>query len=480
MTWVDLPGTLRSFRAVLGVRVTAMMTGAVAVVALASFFALKQALDRELNASLINVASIQAATVTDDPSGEMRFHEWELTPLEAVSVRELVRYLQIWNLEGESLNRSRFIDEDLPLDREALAMAGEGGLAWSEGSFQGVPIRALYYPLERLGELHHRHVLQVAAPLEGRDRTLRQVGFLLLALVATVGVTTFPGAWWLARRAVQPVDTIVDQAEDIAAGGPRRRIEAYADTWEYTRLVQVLNRMLGRLDAAFETQRRFTADASHELRTPLTVLRGELEVALKRDRTPGEYTRVLRSSLDEAERLSRLAEDLLTLTRSEAGAQGLRVQELDLGDHVGLAVERFGQQAREKEIDLRFNTRGDLQATFDPDLMDRVVWNLVGNALKFTPPQGRVEVRLGNEGQGLLLEVEDNGPGIPPEFLESIFHRFFRADEARAATTESPGTGLGLAIVRAVVTLHGGTVTAENVSGGGALFRVILPPYSMV
>ncbi|MCJ7627976.1 MAG: HAMP domain-containing protein, partial [Longimicrobiales bacterium] len=310
---------MRSFRFLLGVRVTVVMTAAVTGVAVLSYFGLRQALDRELNASMINVASIQAATVTDDPSGAMHFHEWELSAEEAASVRELIRYLQIWGTDGESLLRTGHITQDLPLDRAALSKAANGELAWTEGTFQGIPIRALYYPLERLGELHIRHVLQVAAPLEARNRMLNAVGLLLLSIVATVAATTFLGAWWLARRAVQPVDAIVDQAEAIAAGSPRRSIEAYADTLEYRRLVQVLNRMLGRLNAAMETQKRFTADASHELRTPLTVLRGEMEVALRKDRTPEEYTRVLKSSLEETERLSRLAEDLLTLTRSEAG-----------------------------------------------------------------------------------------------------------------------------------------------------------------
>ena len=471
---------LRSFRFLLGIRVTVLMIGAVAAVALSSFFALRQALDRELNASLISVASIQAATVTDDPSGEMRFHEWEITPEEAVSVRELVRYLQIWNADGESLSRSRFIDQDLPLDPVALARAGEGALAWTEGTFQGIPIRALYYPLERLGELHTRHVLQVAAPLVARDRVLRQLGLLLLAIVVTVGVTTFPGAWWLAGRAVQPVDAIVDQAEDIAAGSPRRNIEAFADTLEYARLVHVLNRMLGRLEAALETQRRFTADASHELRTPLTVLRGELEVALRRDRTPGEYTRVLRSALEEAERLSRLAEDLLTLTRSEAGAQTLQVEEMDLAEHVGRAVIRFAQQAKEKGVELSFAPASEVLAEYDSDLMDRVTWNLLGNALKYTPAGGRVEVRVKREAEAVTLAVEDNGPGIPPGKLESVFDRFVRIDEARTSGgdtsgDDTSGTGLGLAIAKAIVGLHQGTISVENRPEGGALFRVTIP-----
>jgi heavy metal sensor kinase len=405
----------------------------------------------------------------------MRFHEWELTAEEASSVRELIRYLQIWSTDGESLVRSGFINEDLPLDRDALAKAGGGQLAWSEGAFQGVPVRALYYPLERLGDLHIQHVLQVAAPLEARNRMLRTVGLLLLLIVATVAGVTFLGAWWLASRAVQPVDAIVDQAEAIAAGDPRRSIEAYAETWEYKRLVQVLNRMLGRLDAALEGQKRFTADASHELRAPLTVLRGELEVALRKDRAPEEYTRVLKASLEEAERLSRIAEDLLTLTRSEAGAQKLQLREDDLSERVSRAVDRLAHRADEKGVDFQGPIGGEVWVRADPDLLDRVIWNLLDNALKYAPPRSRVEVRVLQTNQTVTLEVADTGPGIPAEKLDSVFDRFFRIDEARTPGAETSGTGLGLAIVKAIVGLHKGEVSVENRPGGGALFRVRLP-----
>jgi two-component system OmpR family sensor kinase len=455
--------------------VTLALSGAVTAVALLSYFALRQALDRELEASMMAVASIQAATVTADPSGEMRFHEWELTPEEASSVRDLIRYLQIWNTDGESLLRTSHISEDLPLDTVALAKAGQGELAWTNGTFEGMPIRALYYPLERMGELHIQHVLQVAAPLEARNRMLRRAALLIFSIVVTAAAAAFPGGWWLAGRAVEPVDTIVDQAEAITAGSPRRTIDAYADTWEYKRLVQVLNRMLARLQASVDAQRRFTADASHELRTPLTVLRGELEVALRRPRTPEEYARVLRISLEEAERLSRLAEDLMTLTRSEAGGQRLQLAEGDLAERARHAVSRLSGQAQGKEIEIVGPVSEMVRAEFDPDLMDRVLGNLLSNAIKFTPVGGRVEVRVQEEGDRVALQVTDTGPGIPPDQLDRVFDRFFRIDEARTWGGETSGTGLGLAIVKAIVDLHGGEVVASNNTGGGAVFRVTLP-----
>jgi two-component system OmpR family sensor kinase len=451
------------------------MTAAVGAVSILSFLALRQALDRQLNASILNVASIQAASVTDDPTGEMRFHEWELTPEEAASVRDLNRYAQIWNGEGESLVRTRYITQDLPLDRAALDRAVAGELVWTHGSFQGIPIRALYYPLERLGELHTRHVLQVAAPLEGRNRMLVTVGFLLLGILATTAAATFLGSRWLAAKAVGPVDTVIDQAEAIAAGSPRRRIDAFADTLEYQRLVQVLNRMLGRLDSAMESQKRFTADASHELRTPLTVLRGELEVALRRDRSPAEYRTVLGSALEESERLSRLAEDLLTLTRSDAGVLEPNRVEFDLRDRVESTLARLRRKAKEKGVEILGPEGEHVWIHADPDLMDRVIWNLVGNAVKFTPSGGTVEVSLCPREEQVILEVADSGPGVSPESLPRVFDRFFQTDESRTSEGDGAGTGLGLAIAKAIVESHGGQVSAANQPSGGALFQARLP-----
>ena len=146
---------------------------------------LRASLDREVDSSILNVASIQAASLTDAPSGEMHFHEWDLTPDEAASVRDLVRFAQVWQADGVSLQRSQYMTQDLPLDREHLSRAGNGELVWVDLDWDGLPIRSLYYPLERLGEAHQRHVLQVAAPLEARNELMGRVaGFLgLLVLV---------------------------------------------------------------------------------------------------------------------------------------------------------------------------------------------------------------------------------------------------------------------------------------------------------
>ena len=466
---------MRSLRLSLAVQAALGMTAALAVVSLAVVLSMREFLDRELNANLINVASIQAAAATDEPGGGMTFHEWELTPEEATQIRELNRFAQIWSADGESLLRSRFATRDLPLDTMALRRASAGSLVIVEQEYMDMPIRSLYYPLERLGPLHAHHVLQVAAPMEGRNQLLERLGRLLAMVTALVGLATFVGAWWFARRMVKPVNEIIDQAEGLEAHTLDRRIDAHADLREYGRLVRVLNVMLARLDHAFDAQRRFTADASHELRSPLTALRGEIELALRRERDPGEYRRVLGSSLQEVERLSQLTEDLLTLARSDAGVIQPRLQRSDVLERAEHVLGRLQAKAEEKGLELRFDAHGDTDGIFDPGLIDQLLWNLVDNAVKFTPVGGTVEVGVRGGEDHVEIRVADTGPGIPAADLDRVFERFYRGDVSRTPHTDESGTGLGLSIVKAIVDVHGGTVRAGNRPEGGAELVVRLP-----
>jgi two-component system OmpR family sensor kinase len=451
----------------------ALGLGAISVVSVRS---LRSVLDQEIDASILSVASIQAAVVTEAPSGEMRFHEWELTPKEATQVRDLIRYAQIWDADGRSLLRSQYMTEDLPLNTELLAQSAEGELVWTEHRFQGLPMRALYYPLERLGELHERHVLQVAGSLRERDRMLTRVTIFLALLSLALTAATFVGSGWLADRVVRPVHEVIDQAEDVGAGSLDRRIQAYADTREYRRLVDVLNTMLGRLQRAFEAQRRFTADASHELRSPLTAMRGELELALRRERSPDEYRQVLDSTLEEVIRLSRISEDLLVLARSDSGVLQPRPERTDAAQVAGRVLSRLQGRAEEKGVDLVLDDGSPAPVVADPGLLGQVVWNLVDNAIRHTPAGGRVEVRVRSGVGGLNLIVSDSGPGFGGDEPARVFDRFYRADKARTHGAASVSTGLGLAIVKAAVDAHGGEVAAEDRPEGGARVEVRIPP----
>jgi two-component system, OmpR family, sensor kinase len=349
----------------------------------------------------------------------------------------------------------------------------------TEATFQGMPIRSLYYPLERMGHLHAQHVLQVAAPLSGRNEMLRQLVWLLAGITLLSGAATFIGGWWLALQAVRPVDEITRQAEAIRAGTLERRIVADADSQEYESLVRVLNSMLDRLERSFDAQRRFTADASHELRSPLTALKGEIELALRRERAVAEYRRVLESNLQEVDRLTHLAQDLLTLARSDAGVMQPRFQVVDVGALAATVLDRLRGKATRRNVALELHGPGGAEGIVDRGLVEQLLWNLVDNAVKFSPPGSAVSVTVAPVRDGLEIAVADQGPGIPEAHLPQIFDRFYRVDPARTSSLAG-GTGLGLAIVQAIAETHGGSVAVRNREGGGALFTVALPSVPLV
>jgi heavy metal sensor kinase len=256
-------------------------------------------------------------------------------------------------------------------------------------------------------------------------------------------------------------------AEDLAERVPRR-----GSGDELDRLAETLNAMLGRLETTFAQMRRFAADAAHELRTPLTALTGSIEVALRAERSPAEYRRVLASSLEDARRLTRVAEDLLLLSRTTAGLETPRqlveleplvLEVLDLGTQLG---QRAGVTVRAKELT-------PVAVHGDPGALQRAVANLVQNAVKYTPRGGAVELALSRAADRAVISVTDTGIGVPAGDLERIFEPFVRLDAAGARDTG--GSGLGLAIARSIVTAHGGTLSAQSAPGSGARFTIRLP-----
>lgn len=468
---------MRSFRGQLAIRFTGAMFVAVTLVSIVSLITMRTILDRELDVSILNVASIQAGSLTEGPGAEMEFHEWELTPEEAESVRDLIQYAVVWDEDGSRLLRSRYMTGDLPVDRAALEAASAGELAWREQDYEGIAIRALYYPLQRLGSEHQGHVLQVAAPLGPRDEMLRRLLLFFGALSVAVTVASYGGGWWLAGRVVRPVHEVIDQAEAIGAGSLDRRIQVWGDTREYHRLVDVLNTMLRRIHRSFEAQNRFTADASHELRSPLTALRGEIEIALRKSRSVEEYRTVLESNLEEILRLSRVTEDLLTLARADAGALDGEGMLTDVEGLFEPVLTRLGRRASETgvEIDLRVEAE---PLRIDGGLLGQILWNLVENALRHAPRGSRIEVRAWDEAGSFRLRVDDRGPGLGGA-ADRVFDRFYRDDPVRTPNVTMPGgvagTGLGLSIVAAIVEALGGSVGASDREGGGARFEVRLP-----
>ena len=261
-------------------------------------------------------------------------------------------------------------------------------------------------------------------------------------------------AYWLAGAALRPVETMRREAEAISALEPDRRLDVPASTDEIGRLGRTLNEMLDRLELALERERRFVADASHELRTPLAALRTELELALRRERSPAELERALASAAEETERLSQLAEDLLVLARANGGSLPVRREAIDLASLLGGLGERYAARATRAGRTLDLQTPAGLVVSGDRLRLEQALGNLVENALRHG--RGRILVRAVPADGCVELHVTDEGDGLRLE-PERAFAPFARGDE-----TSSAGAGLGLAIVEVVARAHGGSAHATG------------------
>ena len=310
------------------------------------------------------------------------------------------------------------------------------------------------------------------------ERPVRRTLWTLAAIMATavpcaVGLAIV-GGYLLAGRVLAPVGAMADTARRITAESLDARLPVANSADEFGRLASVFNETLSRLDAAFEQLRRFTADASHELRTPLTAIRSVGEVALQRSLSADGYRDVIGSMLEEVDRLARLVENLLLLTRAEAGRIPLTRATVDLRELVAGVSDGLRVLAEEKNQELIVELSGPVTVHCDATVLRQGITNLLHNAIKFTPPKGRIRVAATATASGdAAIEVQDSGPGIPAADQQRVFERFYRVDRARSSDTG--GTGLGLAIARWAVEASGGRIELESVAGQGTLFRVVLP-----
>jgi heavy metal sensor kinase len=316
--------------------------------------------------------------------------------------------------------------------------------------------------------------VEASLPWDPTEDSLERLGALLgilfVAFLSLAGV----GGWLLVGAALRPIEDITATAHRIHADNLSERLPDHASDREIRGLVATLNAMMERLAGAFESQRRFTADASHELRTPVTIIQNEVEVALIRPRSSGEYRQILMGILEEARRMTRLINDLLFLARNDALPEMLDTVEVPLDDLCRLVKEEFQSLADAKGLRLHADplTEG-LSVSGDPEQLRWLLENLVDNALKYTSPPGEVRLSLFPQKSGAAVAVEDTGPGIEKEHLSRLFERFYRVDKSRSRSFG--GSGLGLSISQQIARLHGGSLTAESDFGKGSRFLVWLP-----
>jgi heavy metal sensor kinase len=275
------------------------------------------------------------------------------------------------------------------------------------------------------------------------------------------------------RRALAPVGAITDTAEQITSRNLSERLPVTRTGDELEALSVALNRMIARIEHSFRHINRFTADASHELRTPLTVLRGELEAIAERPDLPLDVRETIGSTLEETERLSKVVESLLAISRLDAGEALMTRERFNLAELVAGTADQMRLLAEDKQISLQCTVGDCVEVEGDPHRLKQIVVNLVDNAIKYTSEGGTVNVRVDALDGSALLEVSDTGVGIPSEAMPHLFERFYRVDKARSR--QMGGAGLGLSIVKSICTAHQGRVSVESSEGNGSRFSVELP-----
>jgi heavy metal sensor kinase len=361
---------------------------------------------------------------------------------------------------------------EIPLSRTALEAAFAGKITFESAKFTDEPaLRLLSVPIIQDGTLVN--IVRVGTSLAAIEESLEGLALLLLLALPVAFVVSVAGGWFLAGRALRPVGSITLAAQRIAAGDLTQRLAVAQSSDEIGRLAATFNDMIARLEASFRQVRQFTTDASHELRTPLTVLKGETELALRRPRSPEDYRVVLESSLEEIDRMTRIVDELLFLSRADLGEVTLESVPVRLESLVEDVGRQAGFLGPEHGVNVTVKTMTPATVVGDELRLRELLLNLVDNAVKYSSPGGSVELGLVRDGSHARLSVTDQGIGISPEDHARIFDRFYRSDNARAHVKK--GTGLGLSICKWIAEAHQGSIRVQSVPGQGSTFTVVLP-----
>jgi heavy metal sensor kinase len=447
------------------VRVTLAFAGVMCVVLGATglflYLRLGAELDESLQQGLRSRAGDVAALIEQSGGGLERSAQSPLT-------EEGENIAQILDASGAIVDTTPAVRDQPLLAGARLAAARRGTVMLDRTVRLDEPehVRLLATPVDAQGRAL---VVVVGSPLDDRDDAQRNLGTLLLTGLPIAVLLASLAGYAAVALSLRPVESMRRRAERIRAAEPGVRLPVPPADDEIARLGRTLNEMLQRLEESLDRERTFVADASHELRTPLAILKTELELALREGRSREELERALRSAAEETDRVIRLAEDLLVIARADRGRLPIRTEPIDAAALLQTVEGRFAHRAAERSVELRVRATPGPQLSADAARLEQALGNLVDNSLRHGA--GRVELAAERSGAVVELHVRDDGPGFPPEFIDSAFERFTRADPARARG----GAGLGLAIVAAIARAHGGTVGARNREPGGADVWLSLP-----
>lgn len=469
-----------SFRARLAISYTIVLGLLLTVAAVTFTITLRQYAERRLDAVLWVLGASEAESITSrlrdrslrDPD-ELAVHDVDYHHLSGYSEFGAERYVTIVDSTGHVADHSlNLSDRPLPIDSALIRRSLSGEVCFTTDEVAAIgAVRTIYFPVNNQDT--DSFVVVVGVPVNFIGSTVRRLVLSLVLIIIFVLLLAGVGGWLLARRALRPVEEATDAVRKITDRNLHERLPEMDADDELGRLVKTFNQLLARLDLAFDSQRRFTADASHEIATPLTILKGNTQVALLQRRTPEEYEELLTSNLEEIDRLASLTRDLLVLARSDSGQNQLDLEPIVLNELIESICRQIGPSASVRGVTVRIDAKRQVIVEADEASVRQIILNLVHNAVRYSNDSGEVLIELKpTENNTVRICVTDNGIGVSAESVPYIFERFYRASGARAY--DPTGSGLGLAICRVLAAAHGGTIELIEVSGA-TRFELTLP-----
>ena len=385
---------------------------------------------------------------------------------------DTVRPVRIISGDGETLAFSPSLSRwEIPVNLQALRAAGARKTIYETYRvFDGRRVRLVTRPISEQG--HLLYFVQVATSLLQTEASLDRLKSWLFWLMPSTGILTSLIGWFLASLALRPVGRMIHEARQMSESRLHQRIQVPKTGDELQELGATFNEMLDRFERGFKRLRQFSAAASHELRTPLTVMKGEMELALRKSRTEEEYERVLRNQLDVVNDMAHVVEQLLAVAHAEDGELAVHWETLELGDLIRSVVRSYEPMALQKKISLKVLAGDPVRVQGERSLLEHLIANLLENALKHTPSEGCVMLEAIQRGGQSLLVVRDTGKGILAADLPKIFDKFFSHQHSSDGI---PSTGIGLGLCRWIAEVHKGAIEVGSAPGHGAEFTVFFP-----
>ncbi len=435
------------------------------------YYQMSRSLYKSVDHKILTISEVIASSLS--PHSNSVFSDIERDLAKKVGRQPTAKFIQLLdrsgNIGGKSLNLR---NKRLPVSYKALQNAAKGVITYETKEVFGEPLRIITYPVKRKGTGIHS-IVQVATSLSGVKETLTQLLFILFSIVPLALIIASIGGIFLANKVLKPINEINRITREITSKNLELRVPKPATHDELSQLVETINGMIQRLEESFKQIQQFTADASHELKTPLTILKGEAELALRKERPPEEYRAYLRSSLEEINRMTRLVQDLLVLSRADTGRLALHREPINLATLINSCFDQCRFLVEDRDVQLTYHCQADAWVIGDKYRLKQMLFNLVENAIKYSKQKGKVVISTAQNGKFVNLLVKDEGVGIDSKDIPYIFDRFYRVDKSRSR--EAGGTGLGLSICKWIAEAHGGRITVQSTPGLGSCFTVWLP-----